>query len=144
MFNKYERQNKFSWESRHWIRQFKGTYSVISSDPPLKMAMLDSQRCPWSPYLINIVEDIVDFLDLWVCIADNPYKFSFSRNVQVTFLEKPQFTIISFQNDKYWYLIYTSSYKVFKCTFVNQAIEIISWDLFSFHVLSVQNVKKKY
>ena len=37
---------KNSLESRYWINKFKGAFSVISCDPPLKMAMLDSQGYP--------------------------------------------------------------------------------------------------
>ena len=50
------------WKTDIGFISLKG--SVISSDPPLKMAMLDSQRYPLSSYLFNIVEDIVYFLGL--------------------------------------------------------------------------------
>ena len=48
----------------------KWTLSVISSDPQLKMAMSDSQRCPWNLYLINNVENTVVFLDIKVFNSD--------------------------------------------------------------------------
>ena len=67
------------------------------------MAMLDSQRYPLSSYLFNIVEDIVYFLGFM-----NTVHFP-SVEMCVTFLEKPQFTRISFENDKYLYLVHTSS-----------------------------------
>ena len=41
------------------------------------------------------------FLILKLLNSNNSYMFSLSRNVQVTFLEKPQFIIISFQNYKH-------------------------------------------
>ena len=37
-------------------------------------------------YLINIVEDIFDFLCLKVYISDNSYKFSCSLNVQIALI----------------------------------------------------------
>ena len=48
-------------------------------------------------YLINNVEDIVAFLDINVFNFDYSYMFSWSRNVQVPFVEKPQLKLIIFQ-----------------------------------------------
>jgi len=60
---------------------------------------------PLNRYLINNVEDIVFFLDFKVLNFNN--LLSCSRNAQVTFGEKPQLKITSFQNYKHGYLIQT-------------------------------------
>ena len=51
--------------------------------------MLDLHWYPGNLYLINSVENNVDFLDLTEFNSDNSYKFSCRRNAQVTFVEKP-------------------------------------------------------
>ena len=73
----------------------KGTVTRISSDPPLhaKMAIKDAQRYLWTFYLVNREEDIVFFLGVKIY-----NKFFFSRNAEVTFVEKLQLKIISFKN----------------------------------------------
>jgi len=48
--------------------------------------------------------------------------FSCSRNAQITFGEKPQIKIISFQNCTHEYLIHTWTEKSFKGTIVNRAL----------------------
>ena len=60
------------------------------------MAMSNSQRYPEQIYLINNMEDIVVVLGLKVFDSNKSYPISSSRNVQVTFVEKPHLKIISF------------------------------------------------
>ena len=72
------------------MKKFKGTVNVISSNPPAKMAMPDSQKYPWNLYLINNVDDIVVFLVFLFLNTGNSYMFSGSRNVFVPLEEKPQ------------------------------------------------------
>ena len=47
--------------------------------------------------MINNVGDIIVLLGLKVLSNDNSKRLACSRNAQVTFVEKPQFKIISFQ-----------------------------------------------
>ena len=56
------------------------------------IAMPDSQRHPSNFYLIKNVEDIVVFLGITVFNSDHSYKFSCSRNAQVTFVKNNQFS----------------------------------------------------
>ena len=60
--------------------------------------MPDSQLYPWNLYLINNVEDIVDFLGLKLYNFDHSNMFTNIRNAQINLVEKPQFKIISFKN----------------------------------------------
>ena len=71
-----------------------------------KITISYSQQYPWNLYLINNIE----------------YMFSCSRNAQITFGEKPQIKIISFQNCTHEYLIHTWTEKSFKGTIVNRAL----------------------
>ena len=58
----------------------KETVRVISSNPPMKMTMPDSQRYPWNLYLINYLEVIFVFQGLKVF---NSCMLSCSRNARV-------------------------------------------------------------
>ena len=68
-----------------------------------KMAMPDSQQYPLNLYQIINVEDIVIFLDSKVFINSEC-----SEKSKITFIKKPRFKIISFQNYKHGYLIHNS------------------------------------
>ena len=70
------------------------------------MEMPDSQRYHWL-YLINDLEDIVDFLGLKVFNYDNSSIFACSKNTQFAFVEKPLLKIIIFQNYKHLCLIHS-------------------------------------
>ena len=69
------------------------------------MAMPDSQKYPRYLYLTSNVKDIVIFLGLNAVTSDNSYLFSNSKNAQVTFVEKRQFFIMSFQSCNNCYLL---------------------------------------
>ena len=92
----------------------------------LKVAMSDSQRYPWSPHLIKNVEDIVVFINLKVFNSDNSQMFSCNRNAQISFAENSHVKLISFQNQKHWYLIYASSDKALKGIVVNRALSSLN------------------
>ena len=67
------------------------------------MAMPDSQQYPLNLYQIINVEDIVIFLDSKVFINSEC-----SEKSKITFIKKPRFKKISFQNYKHGYLIHNS------------------------------------
>ena len=98
-------------------------YRLIIKGTINLMTMSDSQRFPWHLYLINIVEDIVVLLGSKVFNSDNSNMISCSINAQVTFLEKPQLQIISFQDYNHSYQISTFWDKAV----VNQALPFLHW-----------------
>ena len=74
----------------------KGTVNVISSDPTCNdwNGPFTTRRYPLNPYLIKNVKDTFVLPGLKL---DNSVKFSCGRNAQVTFVNKSQLEIISFQ-----------------------------------------------
>ena len=58
--------------------------------------------------------------------SKNFFKFTCSRSVQVTFVEKPQVKLISSQNHKHWYLIHTKSDKAFQDNVVNRTMPALN------------------
>ena len=63
------------------------------------MVISYSQRYPWNPNLINKAKDIVVFLSLKVFNSDNLKMFYYSRNAEVTFVEKT--TIENYQLERF-------------------------------------------
>ena len=53
------------------------------------MAMSDSQRYPWNPYQINIMEDIVVFLGLEMFNSENSNLFSCSLEMRKSVFWEP-------------------------------------------------------
>ena len=88
----------------HRFYWFKGTESGIKSDPPCQMTMPDLQWYVCNLYLIN--NENFD--------SDNSSMFFWSRNAQISFVEKPKLKIISLLNCKHWYIIHTWSDKALK------------------------------
>ena len=54
---------------------FKGTVSIISSDPQAKMAMPDSQRSPLNPIILSIMWKILSFVYVSEVLDSKNYYF---------------------------------------------------------------------
>ena len=77
--------------------------------------MTDSQLC-LTPFFLLMWNVLTIFLVYKMINYDNSYMSSFiiRKIAQVTFAEKPQLKIISFQNYKHWYFIHNSSAQAFR------------------------------
>ena len=78
--------SKFKLYTNTW---FKGTVSVISSDPPSKEGT--AQRYPWNFILIKNVEDTLGFLTQIVLIYVKAHIAFINKKFAIHFsIEKPQ------------------------------------------------------
>ena len=84
------------------------------------------------------MEDNVVFLTLKVLDSDNFSIVSEARNVVVTFVEKPQIKMISFQKQKTWISFYDKTLSS-HLLFISRNEYICSLDLL-FYCFSVRNV----
>ena len=64
----------------------------------------------------------VILLVLTMLNSEDSYQISGNRNAKISLIGKKQFKIISFQNYKHWYLIYTWSEQYIKVTVVNRTM----------------------
>ena len=100
----------------------KGTLCLILNNPPWKGGNARFTTVPLKPILYQTCWRYCRFLALKLFDFYCCFIFSCSRNVQVTFEEKPQLKIISFPNFKHWYLIKTWSGKAFNGLVVNRVL----------------------
>ena len=110
---------------------FKGTVSVISSEPPCNLNLIErgsrSISESKSPLHVSYTQEML-FSETWKENKQFKYKYTktwmniFFPAVHVTFVEKPLKEIISFQNCKFWYPIHIGLDKDFKGTVVNRTL----------------------
>ena len=95
---------------------YKGTVSVISSEPPCKDGNARFTMVPLTRvYLISNVEEMVGFLCLKLLNSNNSYVLSSTRNRQVSFVEKPQLKIKCFKTYKHQYLVHQIKLHGYRC-----------------------------